>query len=130
MAKITVVGNAAVVQSSATLEQIKTMEKIRPNALVLLGGKEGKDEVFRIGTGAVGEGGLSECGACFDGKNAEGYATITIAPFAPCGDVKQAIYEQYGAAIALLNKLEGTFAGVLSDIDAQKQGIMDAITLA
>ena len=42
MAKITIAGDAVVVTSALKLEDIKTIEKYRRNALVLKGGEDGK----------------------------------------------------------------------------------------
>ena len=46
-------GQAIVVVSDVKLEDIKKIEKYRPDALVLKGGEDNKEEIFRIGTGTV-----------------------------------------------------------------------------
>ena len=52
MAKVKTMGQAIVVVSEVKLDDIKKIEKYRPEALVLKGGEDGKEEIFRIGTGA------------------------------------------------------------------------------
>lgn len=133
MAKATIAGNALVITSEATLAELKTIEKLRPNALTLLGGESGKEPMFRVATGCCGEGTISANGAVFDGAtHGDGKATITIPDFG-CrisGDPAQAVYDQYGAALVMLNKLEETLGGVMGDIEAEKAGVMAAIGYA
>ena len=50
MAKIVIAGDAIVVTSAMKLEDIKTIEKYRPNALTLMGSEDGKEPIFAIGT--------------------------------------------------------------------------------
>ena len=51
MAKVKTMGQAIVVVSEVKLEDIKKIQKYRPEALVLKGGEDNKEEIFRIGIG-------------------------------------------------------------------------------
>lgn len=62
MAKIVIAGDAIVVTSAMKLEDIKTIEKYRPNALTLMGGEDGKEPIFAIGT-TEGCGNINQVGA-------------------------------------------------------------------
>ena len=50
MAKIVIAGDAVVVKSELKLEDIKTIEKYNTKALTLMGGDEGKEPIFALGT--------------------------------------------------------------------------------
>ena len=130
MATVTVCGNALVITSAATMAELKTLAKLRPDALVLRGGENNKSVLFRVATGDPGDGEITALGAVFDGvtHDEQKKATITIPDFTPCGDVKQAVYDQYGGAIVLLNKLEESWGTVHGEIAAEKQGVMNAIS--
>ena len=64
MAKVTVAGQAVVITSGVKLEDIKTIAKYRPDALVLKGGKDDKEEIFRVGV-TEGKGSINQYGASF-----------------------------------------------------------------
>ena len=129
-AKVNVVGDAMVVTSGAKLEDIKSIAKYRPNALVLMGGKDNKEELFRVGV-TKGAGSISQYGVSFgkESRGDEGFAQITL--LLPDGkDVKEYISDTYGRALLNLEKLEGTFHGVLEEIGAEKARIEAVITVA
>lgn len=130
MAKITIAGDAVVVTSSLKLEDIKKLEKYRPNSLVLKGGEDGKEPIFVMGSGSKGS--INAYGAEFNSvtHDDERLATITMA--LPCGaeDVKKAVAEVIGAAILNLNKLEQQLPDVLAEIDAETAAILENITVA
>ena len=62
MAKIVIAGDAIVVTSALKLEDIRAIEKYRPNELVLKGGEDGKEPIFAVGTTA-GAGNINAVGA-------------------------------------------------------------------
>lgn len=129
MAHITIAGNAVIITSSMKLEDIKTVEKYRPKALVLMGGEDGKEPVFKVGTGCAGS--VNRYGITFaDATRGEngGFATITLTEEF-CGDPAEFVAEKYGVAIANLNALEGALNGALEGIASEKQAVMDAITV-
>lgn len=121
MAQIKVVGNAAVVSSALSLEQLKTVKKYRPEALVLKGGEDGKEKVFCIDVADSGNGSLNKYGATFAGEShdAAKLATITMM-VEPVGDIKAHIVDKFGGAILKLNELESKLVAVLGSIAADK----------
>lgn len=131
MAKTTIVGDAIVITSALTLEGIRTIEKYRPKSLLLMGGEGGKEQIFRIGT-TFGAGNINACGASFNSESHDGnkYATITLTVECPQGDVKNFVAESIGGALINLNKLEATLPEVLNEIAAEKETIMENITIA
>ena len=129
MAKITVVGNAVVITSSMKLEDLKTIKKYRPDALILK--DDDGDPVYAIGVGPTGN--LNSCGAEFSGAthDEEKLATITMAyTGSEDADVKEVVAEQVGASIITLNKLEATLPAVLEEIATEKAAILETITVA
>lgn len=131
MAKIVIAGDAIVITSALKLEDIQTIEKYRPKALVLMGGEDGKEPVFAIGT-TDGAGNINKVGASFgrishdDGK----FATITMVTDGVTGDVREWVADCIGGAIINLNKLEEQLPPVLEEIAAQKAEVLSNITVA
>lgn len=134
MAKITIAGDAVVITSTKKLEDIKTLEKYRPKALTLFGTNEdGKREaVFAVGT-TNGAGSITEYGASFGSAahDGSGLATITLPVPAGAGaDMKQAVADQIGVAIINLNKVEAQVDSALASVKADKDAVMETITVA
>ena len=133
MAKTTIVGDAVVVTSTKTLEDIKTLEKYRPKALCLYETDEDgkKQEIFKIGS-TSGEGSLGTYGASFGGVTHDDakLATITMCLPKSVTDVKEYVAEKYGPALLNLNKVEEQFEAALAEIEAQKAAVMENITVA
>lgn len=129
MAKITVVGQAVVVTSGLKLEDIKTIEKYRPDALILKGGENNKEELFRIGTGA---GSINQYGASFNEATRDDnkFAVITLTTDYSGDDIKGYVADQLGSAITNLKALEEKLPEVVESIKAERKAIMDGITLA
>lgn len=128
MSKATVIGDALVITSGLTLEQIKTVEKYGPEKLVLKGGEDGKEELFAI-CSTEGSGEINEYGATFgrtarDGSNA---ACITMLIGKVEDDVQQHVADMIGAAVIKLNKLEEQILAALPEIEAYKAAMLDAI---
>lgn len=131
MAKITVVGEAVVVTSEMTLEDIKTVEKYRPNSLVLMGGEDNKEPVFAVGT-TKGIGEINAFGASFGCETHEEphKACITMLLGDVRGDVKDWVADKFGLAIMNLNKVEAMIPSVLEEIAEEKAAILENIVLA
>lgn len=132
MAKIVIAGDAVVVTSSLKLEEIRTVEKYRPNELVLKGGEDGKEPIFAIGV-TEGCGNINEVGASFgrETHDEEKLASITMCTGAGItGDIKEWVAERIGGAIIKLNKLEEKLPAVLEEIEAEKAEVMSNITVA
>ena len=130
MANITIAGDAVVVTSSLSLENLKLIEKYRPDALVLKGGEDGKEPVFLIGT-TCGKGSINKNGAEFSGESHDDakLATITMTGVVKGEDVKESVADALGQALIKLNKLEETLPTVLDEIAAEKAAVMENITL-
>ena len=129
MAKVKTVGQAIVVVSDVKLEDIEKVEKYRPEALVLKGGEDGKEEIFRIGTGA---GKINTYGASFGEatRDEEKLATITMTTNYSGDNIKEFICDELGAALTNLGKLEKAIPEVIEAIDKDRAAIMEGIELS
>ena len=129
MAKITIVGDAVVVTSTLKLEEYKTIEKYRPNALTLMGGEDGKEPVFHVSVSGSGD--INQYGASFVSATHDenGYATITMCACTESRDLKEWVADKLGAAIINLNKLEAQLPAVLDEINREKAEVMSNISV-
>lgn len=129
MAKVKTMGQAIVVVSDVKLEDIKKIEKYRPDALVLKGGEDNKEEIFRIGTG---NGNINTYGAsfCEETRDDDKKAVITMTTGYKGDDIKGFIADELGVALTNLGKLEKTIPAVIEAIDKERAAIMDDITVA
>ena len=136
MANIKIIGNAYIIESTRTLEDIRTLEKYAPKALRLYEKDEetGKNqEVFCIGS-TCGSGSINKIGFSFGqtAKDGSGHACITT--LFPAGldveDPKEWIAEKIGYAIVNLNKVEEQFDAALADVNARKAEVLENITIA
>lgn len=133
MAKITIAGDSAVITSSQTLEDIKTLEKYNPKALKLVETNDDgeREEVFRV-CSTTGKGSINSYGASFGSTTHDDQklATITVELPAGIANAKEYAAERFGAAIMLLNKIEGQFRGALDTVAAEREQVMQNITVA
>ena len=107
MAKIVIAGDAVVVKSELKLEDIKTIEKYNAKALTLMGGDEGKEPIFALGT-TTGTGSINSVGASFGKADSDGKAVITmVMQGVPTEKAKDWVADTLGAALMNLNTLEG-----------------------
>lgn len=132
MAKIIIAGDAVVVVSSVKMEDLKTVKKYRPKALRLMGGEDGKEQVFAVGVASSGTGKVSKIGVEFakETHDENKFACVTL-ELPPVGnqDIKDVVADEIGPAVALLNKIEDTIPGVLEEIKAEKEAILGNITV-
>lgn len=133
MAKIKVVGDVMVVESTQTLESIKTLEKYNPKALCLYEvDDDGKKQVtFRVAT-TPSKGSINQYGAAFGSTSHDdrGVATITMALPDGVEDAKEYVAEAVGLAIVKLNKVEEQFAEALAQVESDKAAVLENIELA
>lgn len=133
MAKITIAGDAVVITSSQKLDDIKMLEKYRPNALVLYETNDSgkKEAVFKVGS-TTGKGEIGRYGASFASTTHDDdkLATITMAMPAGVTDAKKAVADMVGVAILNLNKVEEQFAAAIAEVAAEKAAIEANITVA
>ena len=130
MAKIVIAGDAIVVKSDLKLEDIKTIAKYQPKALTLMGGEDGKEPIFALGT-TTGTGNINAVGASFGKADADGKAVITmVMQGVPTEKAKDWVADALGAALMNLNTLEGKLPEVLASIGAQRATVMENISVA
>ena len=133
MAKIVIAGEAVVITSAVKLEDYRKVAKYRPKALVLMGGEDGKEPIFRVGVTNGGAGTIGKYGAEFATAthDEQKLASITMVYTGKeCEDIKETVADEIGPAVMLLNKLEATLPDVLAEIDAEKAQILENITVA
>ena len=130
MAQIKVVGDAVVVESAATLETLKKVEKYRPKKLYLYA-EDGKTPTFRVAT-TKGVGCINANGASFGGasRDGSGRATITLGIPSDVTNVTDYIEDVIGASIIRLNEVEAGLDSVIAEIEAEREAVRSAITLA
>lgn len=132
MANVKVIGDAAVITSTLKFEDILAVQKHRPSALILKGGEDGKQPIFKVEARAGATGSISEYGATFGSATHtdEGLAAITLCLNVPAGaDVKGIIADRYGVALANLKQLEETLPEVLAAVMTERTALMDTITI-
>ena len=130
-ASISIVGESVVITSAMTLDNYKTVAKYRPKALQLKGGEDGKEVVFVVGVTSNPRGSINKVGAEFGGVAHDGSGKATITFDLPCGDddVKERVAEKIGVAIIYLNKLEEVLPDVIREIAAEKNAVMENISV-
>lgn len=124
-----IAGSALVVTSTATPDELASLAKYRPDALVLTEGEGSeKREVFKVCTGN-GAGSIGAFGAVFSSvTNNDGKATITMQIPADVKDRKEWAEEHIGLAILKLANVEGQFADALASVAEEKALVSAAIT--
>lgn len=133
MSKVTIVGDAVVVTSSMKLKDLLTIAKYRPEALTLKGGEDNKEKLFRISANNDGYGEIGKYGAVFGSESRDDakLATITLVLTDSKGaDVKEQVADELGSALISLGKLEETLPAVLREIEAEKNSVMESISIA
>lgn len=128
MARVTIAGNALIVTSALSLEDLKTVKKYRPDALILKGGEDGKEPIFGI---SLCDSEINSCSVsfCEETRDQAKLATLTTAINYAGEDIADYVSDKYGAAITNLNKLEETLPAVLAEIAANKEAIKRNITV-
>lgn len=135
MSKITVHGESVVVTSSVKMEELETVKKYRPDALILYKGEgEAREPVFKISIGTAGNGSIDSYGAVFTGTARDGSGQANLTMFlkhVPTDvDIKGFVADMLGGALAKLNELEATLPAVLQEIAADRAQVMSAIEIA
>ena len=129
MARIKVTGSAMVAISDKKLEDLMLIAKHRPNALKLMS-EDGKECIYAIGVGA-GKGSINKYGATFSDitHNPDGLATITLDIPECVTDAQEYALEKIGIAIVHINNIEQTLDGVIAEIAAERDLVMQSITI-
>ena len=132
MAKIVIAGDAVVVTSAMKLEDLRTIQKYRPEELILKGGEDGKEPIFGIGVTDY-DGSINKVGASCGRESHDGEKLATITMYVDGkypDDIKEWVADTIGNAIINLNKLEEKLPAVLEEIEAEKANILSNITIA
>ena len=129
MANVKKFGEAVVITSEAKLEDLKKITKYRPEALILMGGEDGKEPIFGVGLSASRAGSINECSINFGGCNDDGFAQVTVNYCGPTDNVKAHLADDIGRQLTMLHELEKTFPAVLAEIDADVERIMASIEI-
>ena len=131
--KVTVAGDAAVVTSEASFEELKNVEKYNPEALKIYEG-EGKDRelVFVVGTTVPGHGSIGTYGVSFDAKSRDNAkkAQLTISVAGAPDDVKKYISDKYGKALSSLKLVEAGLPGAIAKIAEEQAAIQALVEVA
>lgn len=129
--KLVVAGNAVVITSEVKLDDLVLIKRYRPEALILMGGKDGDEELFRIApvetTGTVNQYGITFADVARDGS---GKATVTVPIEYKGEEVKEWIADKFGGALMYLEKIEATLPGVVQEIASEKEAVMANISIA
>jgi len=132
MAKITILPEGAVIVTLATkLEDLKMVEKYHPEALVVKGGEDGKEELFKLTT-TEPNGHINRYGAAFTkATHGEGFAvvTTTLEKLGGSGDPVDIVADKLGSAVMYLNKIEEGIPAVLAETAAAKAAVVGCITV-
>ena len=129
--KTSIIGDAFVITSDFTLDQLKKVSKFRPDALKLKGGEDGKQTLYTVITGDK-PGGFNNVGAIFGSKAHDGSDKATITMDVNCipgEDKLSGLAEEYGRGLTYLKKIEENLQTVIDEIDADLAAIKASITV-
>ena len=126
MAKIKILGTAAVLVSDVKTSTLETLKKYKPAALKLID-PETRDESFAVTTGKTSS--ISKHGVCFTNTNEDGYAEVTIElPVAiENNEKKQYVADNYGYTLLNLNSIERQITKAMSKTEHEFVAINDSI---
>lgn len=128
MAKILVAGDAVVVKSAITLEDLKLVKKYRPHTLKLMGGEDNKETVFKVDVSDRGTGGINTYGATFVKATDDDEEVAVITMLVPEGEKAETyVTEQIGVGILNLTKVEEALSDVIDEIKEEQQSVLDCI---
>lgn len=131
MARVKVVGSAAVIVSDAKLDDLKFVSKYRPEALQLFGGDDNKTLEYQVLVRDSGTGTIDANGAMFaEATNTEdGLACITMVMNGVTGNVKEWISDKLGSALIKLAKIEENLPNVIEEVKAERDSVMANIDI-
>jgi hypothetical protein len=125
MANILIAGNACVVTSALTLENLQKLKKYAPQSLALKDEKE--KPIFLVDVGPNGS--VSANGIVFNAASHDGskLATLTMEIPSTVTDVKAWVMETIGTSINKLNALEEKLGAALSAVEADEAKVLESI---
>lgn len=126
-ANISILGEAAVLTSMFQMENLKTILKYKPSALVVQD-EETKEETFRVNIAKSGAGHMNRYGISFSPTpDKNGWAQVTVSLPEEHGNPKDYIEDAYGETILNLKKLENKMFSILGEIEVARKAIRDSI---
>lgn len=124
-AKVKVFGNACVIESDYSVDDLQKVAKFRPKKLSLF--TDDKEEYFKVMVGK-GLGGINKYGASFSATpSANKKAVITMTIPEGTEDPKKWAEDAIGVSILNLNKVESGLGDVLMDIYAEQCQVASCI---
>lgn len=132
MAKILVAGDAIVVKSDITLEDLKLVKKYRPGALKVMGGEENKEVIFKVDVTEKGSSGsINTYGATFTKATTDNDKVAVITMLVPEGEnAEDYASDKIGVGILHLMKVEEALVDVIDEIKTEQQAVRDCIEVA
>lgn len=116
-----------IVTSAYTLDEIKMIEKYKPEALKLV--DEDKNLVFKYGV-AKFEGSISDNGIMFDKVDGDGKAAIVYDIPADADKRVDYVVDNLGVAIERIKEVEADLDDIIKDIKDAKDAVKQSITIA
>jgi hypothetical protein len=126
MAKVSISGRRMVIESVATIEELKSLERFNQDALILK--DSDKRPIFVVGAGdrpSIGALGVQFAG---NGYGTDAKATIEVdLPVAAAENPKQYIAENYGGVIRNLNTVEQNLKSAIETVAKEQEAIVASI---
>lgn len=130
MANIKVLGNVFAITSGFKYDELKRVQRFRPEALELKDADG--DTLFQISVACSG--GFGNGCVVFDCKTPDEQALACVTadlPRIPEGkDVREYLADEVGGILANVNKIEQTLPGVLEEINAEHEAALASIDIA
>lgn len=128
MAKVKVLGDAAVITSEIDHEVLASLKKYKPQQLKLVD-PETKDELFAVSLGNTAS--VSKYGVVFTSKDPDGKAALTIQLPANLDGLQKTQYikDNYGFALLSLNKIEAAIQGAAQELINEFEQMDNAIEI-
>jgi len=125
MAKLKLIGTAAVITSNIKAEVLSQLSKFKPKALQLV--DSDKNIVFAVGGGPIAT--ASKKGITFNSTNTEGFATATFDVGNGIVDKEAYAKDNFGYAMLKLNELEVQIVGAASELEADFNAMSNSISV-
>ena len=120
--KINIVTNQAVFSSGVKVEDLKEVQRFKPEALQIVD-KETKNVEFKYGFAKGSTPFVGLFGINFNEVSDNGYAVAKVSIPADVEDKKVFVTETYGAAISKANQIEGGLDEVVTAIEDELEEI-------
>lgn len=126
MAKLKITGKALVYESAITTENLKKVQKYRPEILKIL--DDDKNEIFRVSISDDSEfGSTSKYGITFAGESTNGFAQVTELLCDVKDNLKDYLVDKIGNLYKFLDEIEERVPAALEKIEAEREAILSAV---